>query len=153
MARCARRSRPFASRPFWYQPLVLAKPRKRGGRSGGSGNGEKGGLMDEPVGLGEQLKSLGALPLEPRWSAADLAFLPSCRTLSPAGPGPSPGPALERAGRAPPRCSKARPLPCAPTAGIFHNYPPTQLRCRSRSAGEELASRLLGPGKARAPRD
>ena len=45
-----------------HQPLVLAKPRKRGGRSGGSEMGEKGGLMDEPVGLGEQLKSLWGAP-------------------------------------------------------------------------------------------
>lgn len=45
-----------------HQPRVLAKTRKRGGRSGGSETEEKGGLMDEPVGLGEQLKRLWGAP-------------------------------------------------------------------------------------------
>lgn len=57
-----------------------------------------------------------------------------------------------RAG-APPPLSKARRLPCAPTVGIFSITSPPVPASLQEPVGwaRELASRLLGPGKARAP--
>lgn len=141
VARCARLSGPQA---FFLQPPVLAKPRKRGARSGGSEIGEKGGLVHEPAGLGEQPRAFGAprklVPAE----GGSLPAIPR-RTF----PGRGLRPDLPvRSGRAPPALPTARPLACTATAGVS-SVTPGPASCRGWSAGRGgLAPPLLGPGEA-----
>ena len=69
--------------------------------------------------------------------------------------GAEPGSCRSARAGAPPPLSKARLLPCAPIAGIFSITSPPVPASLQEPVGwaRELASRLLGPGKARAPRD
>lgn len=72
-----------------------------------------------------------------------------------AGAEPEPGSSRSARAGAPPPLSQARPLPCAPTAGIFSITSPPVPASLQEPVGwaRELASRLLGPGKAGVPRD
>lgn len=106
-------------------------------------------------GSGNSLSVFGVLPLEPRWfGQLDLAlFSPPCRTFSPAGGRGRARVLPERAGRGPSPAVQSAPSSCAPTVGIFSITSPPVPASLQEPVGwaRELASRLLGPGKARAP--
>lgn len=106
-------------------------------------------------GSGNSLSVFGVLPLEPRWfGQLDLAlFSPPCRTFSPAGGRGRARVLPERAGRGPSPAVQSAPSSCAPTVGIFSITSPRVPASLQEPVGwaRELASRLLGPGKARAP--
>lgn len=87
---------------------------------------------------GNSLRVFGGLPLEPRWFGGWTWLFPPppVAHFPRQGAGAEPGSCPSARAGAPPPLSKARPLLCAPTAGIVSiTSPPTQLRCRSRSAG------------------
>lgn len=97
--------------------------------------GKKCALINEPVGLGEPPRVLGALPLEPRWFRRRVApSSPSRRALSPAG-GPGRAQVLRAlGGRGPSPAAQSAPASVRPNWGCLLHHPtphPRQLSCGS----------------------